>query len=268
MKRRINFTGRVRIPRENVTITGIGEPGEPGNISSFCAEIKLDDMRDLPDDAAVFLDAYHRTMFKRFCFGTVGRIIPPPDTRLGDLGQTTGLKFRLIVVSTTSGKRREIIAAANNIRLQGTRRPILEIRYSPDLGCRLWKLEFDVSDNDPIALVLNESVPNVRNLAKNDPAFFAYVLPAVFAQVLQRMLLIDGVKDPDQPDCQWHADWLVFARQFTTKPVPANLDCDSEDFNEEEVASWIDSVVDGFTRHHSGKWERFLASLGRMESGE
>ena len=67
MKRRVNFTGRKRIPRRDVSVSLMERDGP----RSFDATLRLDGS-GLPKDAMVYVEAYHKTDYMRYPFGTVG----------------------------------------------------------------------------------------------------------------------------------------------------------------------------------------------------
>ena len=109
MIRKFNYTGRKRIARSRVSIEIV--PGTNGS-ASFEASIDLTGV-NLPKSANVFVEAYRRSFFKRFSFGTVSQIRSPQDRSLGDLDPKSFAMFRIKVVEPT-GKGR-ILGVADKI---------------------------------------------------------------------------------------------------------------------------------------------------------
>jgi hypothetical protein len=66
MRRRLNYTGRVKINRSDVFIA-IQKKDE---LLIFDADLKLDDY-GLPADSQIYIEAYRQTVWMRFLFGTV-----------------------------------------------------------------------------------------------------------------------------------------------------------------------------------------------------
>ena len=66
MIRRLNYTGRRKIPRENIHITLFRNNG----VDEFDAVIRLADL-ELPDSARLFVEAYHKSDWMRFDYGTL-----------------------------------------------------------------------------------------------------------------------------------------------------------------------------------------------------
>lgn len=81
MIKRVNFTGRRRVPRDRVEIKVF--EGQPRR---FDATINLDGLRFLPN-AAVYLEATcaGSSVIRRFSFGEVGAIQPPTERELADV---------------------------------------------------------------------------------------------------------------------------------------------------------------------------------------
>jgi hypothetical protein len=150
MIKRVNFTGRRRIPRAKVDIEVYD-----GTPRSFDATINLEELQLLPE-AAVFLEATSRgsTVIKRFAFGEVGCIRPPEDRSLTEV-EGENIFFTLKVVNLTD---RRLLGIAEHIRPQRAgkqtaagRRGILPVEPA-ELGQELWRLQF--GEQDVFLLVL------------------------------------------------------------------------------------------------------------------
>jgi len=251
MKRRLNFTGRKRIPREDISI--VLTKDAQGNAKSFNAKIDLDSL-NLPPDMAVYIEAYRRYELKRFAFGTVGNIQNPPDTLLSDLSNTENLKFRVLVVDkSVNGK---ILAHADRITTPSDldKRGILPVEFR-DLGQQVWCVEFKGEGDAPV-LVINKKIPNIQNIAKSDPQFIMNVYPSAFREVLIHMIFIDGEDNVNEPETEWHRDWLDFSRTLLAEGFPESYKLAKRDNPEikNDWLDWVDAVVAEFCAKRSEWW--------------
>lgn len=96
MIKRVNFTGRRRIPRNNVHIDVFD-----GTPRTFSSRIELEDT-GLPDHAAVFLEAMCAGSYviERFNCGIVGDLKPPRHVALNEI-DGENVFFTLKVVDQT-----------------------------------------------------------------------------------------------------------------------------------------------------------------------
>ena len=252
MKRRINFTQRIKIPQKNIILTLIRENGI---IKSFNAVINLQNLA-LPFDAKVFIEVYYRTDRKRFDFGTVSNIVQPQNTDLSELGNLDNLSFRIKIVDTST-KYGLILAEADNIKphkedgQEEKIQSILATEFNCDLGNQIWKINFLSS---PI-LELNKNIPNIRSLARSDPAFFFYVYPQVIKEILTYMFFIEGF-DPEETTDEWLSNWFEFAKNIYSESIPKKLNPSDPD-SRLEITDWIDKVVREFSLLQQKKWEKF-----------
>ena len=106
---RLNFTGRRRIAQDHVKISVAATDGQNG----FSARMHLESY-GFPDTAAVIVEAYRQLELSRFEFGTVARLIPPPNRRLGEFGTLDGVRFRVKVVSSDEPRGR-LLGVADKI---------------------------------------------------------------------------------------------------------------------------------------------------------
>ena len=255
MKRRINYTKRKKIPRERISLSLTELNGQKW----FDAELNLSDL-ELPGHASIYVEAYCRTNYARYHFGTVGQIQKPHSTALGPLGQIENLRFRLKVVDE-SGNRGLILAVADRIGLEGATelRSILPVEFR-DLGNQIWRLSFE--GNEPV-LELNSTVPFIRDKARADCRLFFYVYPAVVRETLTHMVLVNGIPDPCDAE-EWEQDWLSFAYRYGGQ-YPEMLDRGTEGFDENEVRIWIERTVTEFCIAYRARWQDFMRGEERGE---
>ena len=252
MRRRFNYTDRKRITLDRISID-ISK--KDNNTEYFTANIKLDDMA-LPDSAKVYVEAYHRTNLMRYGFGSVGVISSPEDTDLSQLANYENLRFRIIVVDE-SNERGLLLASADKIRPTAAylKRSILPVSFD-DLGRQVWKVDY--SGDEPL-LLLNERIPNIHNVARTDPRFRLFVYPAVVREIFTYMFLIDKVNDIDEPEQEWHINWLRFAKRFITDDSFSQAELYDDEFNSDDVLNWIDKIVDGFCSSLRKEWLKLLS---------
>ncbi len=102
MIRKINFTGRKRIKRSNVRVDVLRDPRAA---RVFNILMDLSDM-GLDPQARVYVEAYHRTGYQRYDFGSVGQRKIPEDRRLSRFSDATVPLFRVKVVDRRSAHGR------------------------------------------------------------------------------------------------------------------------------------------------------------------
>jgi len=250
--KRVNSTGRRRIPQQHVQIEVCD--GDP---RSFDASINLAGFA-APDDALLVMEATcaGSSRVARFEWGTVASPTPPPDRLLHGLaGQHVLFTLKII---DASDPFRKLLGVAENIRpLKGGkktatgRQGILPVELSDDLEDEPWRVEYRTSE---VFLLINSKLPFLRDQLRSDPLVYALIYPQVVRQVLKQAFADQA--DEDSPEA-WQTRWMSFASQLH----PDQLAPPDEDDGEEQM-QWIDAVVSQFCRQHE-----FLQRLTRR-SGE
>jgi hypothetical protein len=229
MLRKLNFTERAKIPRSQVRVL-LRRDGD--GMLVFDPQLSFDGVDVLPH-ARVFVEAYYRTSFMRFDCGSVEAFAPPTDRRLTEIDGTSVLRFRVKVVDD-----HRIVAVADDVVVSeekpetGGRMPLLPVNFSDDLGQQAWQVVFESSG--PV-LALNNRIGGIRDVAKNDAAFFALVYPAAVREILTRILLVDR-QDAREAGDEWWQLWLRWAARFTGT-LPEDAD---------DAPFWIDEAVSAF----------------------
>ena len=113
---------------------------------------------------------------------------------------------------------------------------------------RTWILEFPETDYPTV--YLDQSLPNPKSWARNNPVFVSFVLPAVVREVLDYIL-----QAPEYQDVKWMVDWMKWARGLVQIDPPA-IGAEYED-----RARWISEVIATFSLKHD-VLKKFLKSLG------
>lgn len=240
MIKRVNFTGRKRIPRNRVEIEVYdGAPRQ------FAASIDISQY-GFPADAEVVIEATcaGSTNICRFEFGNAGELKQPKDCLLAGLAGEN-VFFSLKVVDRTDEFGR-ILGIAENIRpikagkqTSTGRRGILPIERVP-MGQELWRLDFKDQD---VFLCVNEDVENLSERFGFDPLFFTTIYPGIIRTILYRG--IGEQPDIDSDDDRWPVLWLNFGRRLhsahSDPPAPDDVD---------QCEEWVEDVVEQFCRLH------------------
>jgi hypothetical protein len=254
---RVNSTERKRIPRSAVKVEV--HDGQP---RTFDATIDLK-KTGLPSEAAVFLEAMcaGSNEVRRFSFGRVGRIAPPDDRRL--VGMDGERVFFTLKVVDRSERLGRICGIAKNITPPSAgglrdagRAGILPIK-SAELGHKPWRLDFG---EQYVTLLVNQDIPNFKDLVGRDPLVYSLLCPAVIRQALDRALVQGAELDDDD---RWPSVWLRFGRDL--HPERADPPLPGADGDERD--EWIEEVVDAFSKAHDLK-RKFGAAVAPVTGGD
>lgn len=253
MIRRLNYTGRIKIHRTDVSLATREEAGT----LCFDANLRLRDY-ELPAEALVFVEAYRQTTWMRFPFGTVANLQPPPPEKrlLTEFDSADEIRFRVKV--TQAHDEHILLAAADRIPLakpedDSDSESLLEVR-SAELGDELWCVDLD---DEPRLLVNKSAAPDWRQLARS-PVFFALVYPAVLRQVLTNVLT-SGHRDTDD-ETDWRSKWLRFASLLPgMDPQPPE-----KQEGMEAALRWAEDAVAAFARK-LGLKDKFTAAWHSKE---
>lgn len=245
--RRLNYTGRKKIRREDVSITLHAKPNAP---TTFDADLaKLAEYK-LPADATVSVEARLQTRWMRFGYGSVSAITPAADRGLTEFDSTDGIRFSVKVTAAT-GNPGKLLAEADGIPLlfsgetEERRDPLLPVK-SDDIGHEVYRLDFS---NDPPLLLVNRAAGDKDAIVRS-PLFMSIVYPAALREILNRVILVDDLDDSDDDGESWQARWLKFAAALpSVGPVPKEDD---------EREQWIDDAVAAFAKEQT-MLERFVA---------
>lgn len=235
MLRKLNFTERVRMNRGQV---GVTLRREPDGVLAFDPTFSFGEI-DVPSDARLFIEAYHRTSYMRFDCGTLGALSIPEDRRLTGIDGSS-VRFRIKIVDT---KEHRILAVADDIRVtdrtpdQGARVPLLPVQFTGALGQQAWRISFEP---DSPVLELNQEISGIESMARDDALFFALVYPSAVRAILTQILMIEG-HEAFEEGTEWWALWIRWASRQTGAPLPADPD---------DAAMWIEEVVSSFASQH------------------
>ncbi len=251
MKRRINHTGRKKISRKDVVLTVIHRGNEP---STFEAILDLDSLQ-LPPNAPVFIEAYHRTNYMRFSYGTTA--LPGPESLplLSGLEGTERIYFRVKVVDPENTGR--ILAEADRLSPKDAqdsdenRTSLLHFELC-DLGQEVWRLNLN---RQWPTLEVNNRLPDGTSLARSDLTFRALVYPSVTRQILTYIMFCRSESWDEEGD-DWESLWIQWAIKTPGVGSPP-----SPEDAEEEKMNWVDSVVKARSRRELNL-DSYLKDLG------
>lgn len=242
MIRRLNYTDRIKIPRGRINISLLKD--KTGKY--FGAKVNLDGL-NFPSDAKVIIEPNYKGIYQRFDFGTVSEPVIPYSTRLDELPETELVYFDVSIVDESQkiglllGKARGIPASTND--LPNDRIPLLYVNPT-DLKDQLWKLTFDSSDENRPVLEINNRIPALYEMARNDFRFISLVYPAAFRGVLVK-LVEEG--DFDFEEESWMNQWMKFIDMVLG--IKSTPDTENESgYLTPEQEEWIDECVNEYCK--------------------
>jgi hypothetical protein len=249
MIRKFNYTGRKKIKRSNVRIDLLRDEHEK---RYFNASLHLGDI-ELPTDAHVYLEAYHRSGYQRYDFGAVGDRKIPANRQLSNFSESAMPLFRVKVVDKTTSHGR-ILASVDKVRpeniddIPAASQSLLFVEYD-DLGNKIWQLDLE---GDWPVLKLNQNVEEISLVASSDSRFLALVYPEVFRQILNRIIIEDEHTDPECDD-DWPSLWLQLACTLPDMPLPPQISKPHQNL-------WIERAVESFCTNFN-MLEKFNQSM-------
>ena len=255
MIRKFNYTGRKKIKRSDVRIDLLRR--KEGK-KFFNAHLSLDTV-DLPANARVYLEAYHRSGYRRYDFGTVSERKIPSDRSLGNFSDSAMPLFRVKVVDKTTSHGR-ILAAVDKVRPENIddgpagSQSLLYVEYE-DLGNKIWQLDLD---GDWPVLRLNHQADEISMVASSDHRFLSLVYPEVFRRILKRIIIEDEHTDPEC-DNDWPSLRLKLAGTLPGMSVPPGMSKPGQQM-------WIDKAVESFCSNFD-VLEKFNLSLMERLAG-
>ncbi|MBL7701089.1 MAG: hypothetical protein JNM14_02470 [Ferruginibacter sp.] len=252
MIRRFNYTDRIKIPRNRIDVALFKD----NEGKYFRAKIDLAGLK-FPATARVFVEPNYKSVYQRFDFGTVGDLKEPASTRLTELPETELVNFDISVVDESEkvglllGKARGIPVSTND--LPNDRIPLLYVN-PVDLKDQFWKLTFDSSEDNRPVLEINNRIPELYEMAKNDFKFISLVYPAAFRIVLTRIVEED---DFDFEEDHWISQWLKFIDSVLGIKYFPETDNESGSLTPEQE-EWIDDCVNAYCKKFQ-LFEKFTA---------
>lgn len=244
MIRRFNNTGRRAIqPAHAVVTLRRMKPGGSPEESNHCFDLKLNlSSYGFPHNGRVRVEAWRGNASQRWEWGTVGAPVAPaePDRVLRDVPETC--RFRVAVVE--AGDSGRLLGLADKMAPRRPMESILPLLLS-NLGSEVWRLDFG-QDDDIAVLRINSRIAGMNDVARNDSAFRALVMPQVLRSVLERGLLVKRER-PDDVEGPWKP-WFDLAEDVLPGDSPPPLGHDAQDDEIARANHWIDRVVAAFAK--------------------
>lgn len=235
LQRRLNSTGRKRIPRDRVLIK-LTPPADAFSFPSAEATVNLSGL-SLDAKASVVLEAYFRSSSMRFRCGTAEAPRAPKPMMLTEVDRGGAIQFRLLVIAADDSGR--ILASAEGIRPHQKsdspdRQPLLTLRET-DIGEELWRLDPDTR-NGPV-LLINSKVPGLAARLRTEPLLQGLIFPHALREVLRGLPAESDAEDDDD----WGADWRKFLTELDVSPEP------DDPTDEESKEGWVEEAVTRFS---------------------
>ncbi len=254
MIRRLNYTGRKRIPRSRITIRLVPAVD---TLYAFTAEFDLSGFK-FRNDANVFIEAYNVASYMRFPFGTVAQRRDPKDTRLADITPRPLPKFRLKVVDQSKRHGLLLGVADKLIPLRpeedlANKQSLLPVNFC-DLGDQVWRLE--LSDSWP-ELQLNKYIDGIGEVARSGESFLGLVYPEIVRRILRQVVIEEDQTDPYFDDDEWTSLWLRYVCSLPGVNEPPSGA--SEEARARRI-DWIEDTVQAFCRTRQAR-QRFAAAI-------
>ncbi|MDY6801168.1 MAG: hypothetical protein SVU94_08090 [Bacteroidota bacterium] len=242
MIRKFNYTNRKKIDRSSVHI----KVSKVNKIKTFEVQLDISNMK-LPDHAKVYIEAYYKTNFMRFYFGTVSNIVHPKSTELTNFNGTDVVFFRIKVVDESNINGRILamlsgLQARENEQENENRKSILVVNYNADLGQRLFHLEFNEIDLFPI-LEINKKLENQKELVRSD-IFITTIYPSIIKEIANE--IIYDTDEWEEEDDNWQGYWLKYFNSVLglNTPRPNNNDDDMI------KKQWVEDITDAFCQKY------------------
>jgi len=207
-----NPTKKIRIASDNIVINLSYDANGKETfdldfnlLSSVISELKI-----LDDSAEVSLYAYSSTSEQEYILGTVNEIKRPISLNLVDVDFESLRGFRLIIFN----ELKQIIASNEKLKYRASDEPedeesLLNLELL-DIGQRIWKVKLS-EDMNPI-LILNKSIPNIKNAIKDSTGILGCILPQLTQECIVH-LAFNKSFDPDDKNC-WQYRWMKFLETF------------------------------------------------------
>jgi hypothetical protein len=107
------------------------------------------------------------------------------------------------------------------------------------MGAVVWRLEWGGNEERP-RLMLNNSIPGLKEAILENPGFTGLLVPEVYRQVLHTILLQRYDSDQGTPQGLCANDWLELAEKHAGSEPP-------QDRNWDDVHTWVEKAVATFS---------------------
>jgi hypothetical protein len=255
--RTFNYTGRSRIKKDSIRIDL--EKEEEELISGLEIQLDTDKVESTHKEAQVILEGRYLTEYERFELGKVSDLDSYYELEFENPIYAESLIFRLIVV----GLDGRILAQADKIRPKKEEtQDILKVDLL-DLGRKaVWEVQYRGRRGAPV-LVLNSSIPGIKNALKKDSDFRLSILPNALRDILFQLSFVEDIEDPDDASVEWHQEWLTFSEEVLNVEPPESLDYDGSNNRREELETWINDNIATLGSTLSSEWRKTTRGWGQ-----
>ncbi len=249
-----NYTGRVKIPRKHCEILLENDQGR----LVVTAGLKLADY-EFDQNALIRLFAYEGYTAEGFDLGTVGaqKEIRKEPISVFSVGHIAAVKFRVLVIGEGGiilGRADALTPTIPGEELKKTgRKSILPFVEDPNLGQRIWKLNF--GDGTLPTVAINRHIGDWNAYAK-ETEFAAIAYPQIIREIASWVL--DQELEPDIPGYEW----VVFLKSLGYDPYDPESAPISDD-DDAKRNEWLDELAIAFANNH-----RFLESVISLRQDE
>lgn len=246
-----NFTNRKEIKQSSFDVCLLDQPKESTDLN-VQIYLNLKNIKINKKDSIIVIDAFGGGKHERFELDYVER----QNCLLGDY-QNKYPKFRLAIISDKDNQRGKILSASKDYQLAKKKdhadggadiKEFFQPKFM-DLNERIWKVSWK-DEASPI-LWINSKIENIYGGNIRDPRLQAYILPAVFKEILEGVLLrfsdYEEIEDSDVKN------WFEFAEKILDIKPP-----EVKSFREGELVAtawleWVEDVMETFSTWTSKK---------------
>ena len=242
MKRAFNFLGR-----EDLTTLFVATYIEGQVPPQLNLKLRGDprDLAGYPADTVVQLEILGGIISHIDVDGGISAISKSEGVLVSDTNIPSELNAR-VRVRLVDPTTKRILAHTRNVALDGRGDPIgsdseslLDCVLSGTMGAVVWRLEWGGNEERP-KLMLNNSIPGLKEAILDNPGFAGLLIPEVYRQVLQTILLQRYDSGEGTPQGLCANDWLELAEKHAGREPPM-------DRNWDEVHSWVERAVAVFS---------------------
>ncbi len=259
MIRRFNFTGRVKILQDSISLS-ISDINTTS--VAFSCEVALQNY-EFPSSANIFAQVYSKSYIRRrFSMGTIEEPMKLTSVPIPEFRNFPAFNLRIYVIDTSEHNNK--ILGRSSIVFSSTdedgdgESSILPVRYVDDLE-QVWKLDYDA--NLPY-LKLNNKINGIRELVNSSESFRYTVLPAVLREILTHLFIFEDNPLDDTDNEAPEGKWAKFIKDTLGKAeLLETLLNEDEDETSNSLKKFeaIDKIVEFFTLMHfnnvdSYKW--------------
>jgi hypothetical protein len=255
--RKFNYTNRQRIDRSEYILSithGIDQ-----NNSYFDFEINKSMADSFNPESKLVIEAYYRTTYMRFEYGTIGTIKVPPQRYLTAFSDPNLVRFRVKVINQNGmieGLANLVKPDSDDDKNEKHKESILDVA-NRNLDGAIWEMEFD-DDLNPIILIDSDLDKLLLNY---DVELKASIVPHAFQQILTEIIFFseEGFDfSTEELDHDWRSRWCLFCESLNRKLSFEEISA----MDDEDKQKWINETVRCFSRRMGYK-EKLLKALSK-----